>query len=107
MKVLESFLPTDERYTFDFGPMSARAGWAQIDTHQDASYFGMWTNPHKLKVFSFAEGDAEMRTYDDDDEYVAYLRELKKWDTFIAIDPMCSQPLIDRFGALGVQDLLH
>ena len=43
-----SFEPSD-RYQFDSGECSAANGYAQIDTGQDAWYFGQWANPHDLK----------------------------------------------------------
>ena len=42
MKIAREFCPGD-RYTYDFGLCSFEKGWAQVDTAQDASYFGTWT----------------------------------------------------------------
>ena len=39
MKITREFCPGD-RYTYDFGHCSYENGWAQVDTAQDASYFG-------------------------------------------------------------------
>ncbi len=39
MKITREFAPAD-RYTYDFGLCSYENGWAQVDTAQDASYFG-------------------------------------------------------------------
>jgi hypothetical protein len=33
------------------------SGWHQIDTWQDAPYFGTWYNQEKLIVLTYAEGD--------------------------------------------------
>lgn len=41
MKTIRTFAP-GERYDFDFGECSYANGWAQIDTRQDASYYGTW-----------------------------------------------------------------
>lgn len=46
-----------ERYFFDFTLCTYAKGWMQIDTYQDASYFGIWTRPTSLEVITFAEGD--------------------------------------------------
>jgi hypothetical protein len=43
-----------ERYQFDFGDMR---DWVQLDTTQDASYYGNWVCPKTYRIASFAEGD--------------------------------------------------
>jgi hypothetical protein len=45
-------------------------GWAQIDTWQDASYFGVWTNPARMEIFSYAEGDTCLEKCTDAADYV-------------------------------------
>ena len=44
MKITREFCPGD-RYVYDFGLCTYEKGWAQVDTAQDASYFGTWANP--------------------------------------------------------------
>ena len=39
MKITREFAPAD-RYVYDFGLCSYKNGCAQVDTAQDASYFG-------------------------------------------------------------------
>ena len=41
MKITREFCPGD-RYVYDFGLCNHEKGWAQVDTAQDASYFGKW-----------------------------------------------------------------
>jgi hypothetical protein len=41
---ITEFTPSD-RYVYDFVLCTYDKGWAQIDTRQDASYYGTWTNP--------------------------------------------------------------
>ena len=60
MKITHEFCPGD-RYTYDFGLCSFENGWAQIDTAQDASYFGTWANPTRLMIFSYCEGDTTLK----------------------------------------------
>ena len=48
MKRETDFMENIERYHFDFGECSACNGYAQVDTSQDAPYFGIWTNPMNL-----------------------------------------------------------
>ena len=50
MKITREFGPGD-RYVYDFGLCSYENGWAQVDTAQDASYFGTWANPTRLMIF--------------------------------------------------------
>ena len=52
MKITREFAAAD-RYTYDFGLCSYENGWAQVDTAQDASYFGTWANPTRLMIFSY------------------------------------------------------
>ena len=53
MKITRELCPGD-RYTYDFGLCSYENGWAQVDTAQDASYFGTWANPTRLMILSFS-----------------------------------------------------
>ena len=57
MKREEDFMENIERYHFDFGECSHHLGYAQVDTSQDAPYFGIWTNPTTLTTVSYIEGD--------------------------------------------------
>lgn len=65
----------NERYYYDCGPCSLAKGWAQIDTDQDAYYFGAWANPVELKIFTFSEGDTAMAEYPDTSSFAAALRQ--------------------------------
>ena len=60
MKITREFCPGD-RYVYDFGLCSYENGWAQVDTAQDASYFGTWANPTRLMIFSYCEGDTTLK----------------------------------------------
>ena len=62
-KIERNFHPSD-RYVFDFGACSIERGWAQLDTGQDASYFGTWLNPTKRQTFNYCEGDVTLVTVD-------------------------------------------
>jgi hypothetical protein len=44
------FAPAD-RYLYDFKLLTSGKGWAQLDTRQDASYYGTWINPTKRQIF--------------------------------------------------------
>ena len=112
MKHETGFMPSGDRYHFDFGECSADNGYAQVDTPQDAHYFGIWTNPFDFVVITYAEGDINRDTAENAEEYTAYLRKLhaayEKMGTPIrGIDPMLRDNLRDRFVELGLTDLLH
>lgn len=101
------------RYEFDFKLCPAIQGWAQIDTSQDASYFGAWVNPMTLRVVTYAEGDVVDRRFDFDWELVEELRSIKRWNDEMgyemAIDPCEWEEGIvkRRLVKMGVGDLLH
>jgi hypothetical protein len=42
------------RYAYDCGPCR---NWQQLDTWQDASYFGVWVHPTTRRIFTYCEGD--------------------------------------------------
>lgn len=112
METIRGFEMGIERYTFDWGACSSRKGWAQIDTGQDASYFGTWANPEKLQIFSFVEGDTCLRKAETPDEFVTEIRGIKTWNDesghgFKGIDTLCVDAITERFEALGLGDLLH
>jgi len=46
-----------ERYIFDTNYCKSSNGWKQYDTHQDASYFGVWINLDKRLIITYCEGD--------------------------------------------------
>ena len=96
------------RYTFDFG---LDLGWAQLDTKQDASYYGGWTNPTERAILTYVEGDVSYRSFPAEEEYAAALRKWVDWakdfGIFIGIDGMCRPKLIDRLKRLGFGDALH
>lgn len=62
MNIKRGFTNDGNRYEFDFNYCSLSKGWAQVDTGQDASYFGDWAHPTKLQIISFAEGDVTITT---------------------------------------------
>lgn len=69
-----SFNPETDRYEFDFNKCSYSNGWFQVDTYQDAGYFGIWTNPTTREIVTYAEGDITRVVCDDDNSYAIELR---------------------------------
>jgi len=111
MKTTRGFLQDADRYQFDFCDCSAKKGWAQVDTKQDASYYGTWANPFERKIVNYAEGDVTIRTADNDAEFVREILELQVWarknETWIGVDPGWGDRIESRFRELGLGWLLH
>ena len=106
-----------DRYKYDFGSMTYGKGWAQIDTTQDASYYGTWTNPDRRELFNYCEGDTTLTQCDTDDDYARAVRECADWNKernyWRGIDPgftgegRLGDGMAEKFRALGLGDLLH
>ncbi len=110
------------RYTYDNGECSISNGFAQVDTRQDASYYGTWANPRTFTIVCYCEGDVSRQVAENAEEFVAAMRELKRWacgdDTpgatglgwaksRFGIDPGFDEPLKQAFEEIGLGDLLH
>ena len=59
MKRETDFIMNGDRYQFDWGECSTANGYAQVDTKQDAWYYGTWANPETFTIVSYAEGSSE------------------------------------------------
>lgn len=102
----------EDRYELDFGRCSIANGFAQIDTDQDASYFGTWANPFTLEVVNYAEGDLEETKLSNIVEFNEFIRECKRWNDEghgrgFGIDPGFDENLRAAFVDAGLGDLLH
>jgi len=111
MKITREFAPAD-RYLYDFGLCSYANGWAQVDTAQDASYFGTWANPTRLLIFTYCEGDTTLHEAETPEEFVAELRDIDAWNRaqgngLARIDPGYDPALKVAFEVLGLGDMLH
>jgi hypothetical protein len=98
------------RYYYDFN----LKGFAQLDTHEDASYYGNWANVTTLEIFTYAEGDTIHIKCDTVQEFAQEIRKLVDFhnrgrDGFYGIDPGAyhtpeiMQPWINA----GLQDLIQ
>lgn len=108
---ITEFAPAD-RYLYDFGACSYAKGWAQMDTRQDASYYGNWVSPVRRELFSYCEGDTTLTRCDTDGEFAAAVREAANWHKqsgyWLGIDPGFKKDgFREKFEALGLGDLLH
>ena len=113
MEKIREFAPAD-RYVYDWGLCSSDNGFAQIDTWQDASYYGTWANPEKLIIFNYCEGDTCLTKCDNEEEFRAEIYALKKWADesggdrgFRGIDPGLNPVAIEKWRAVGLRELLH
>lgn len=107
---IREFAPGD-RYHYDFVVLTYEKGWAQVDTKQDASYYGTWTNPNKLQIFSYCEGDICLTKCTTEDEYRAEVQRCADWNIengyWKGIDPGFSESMKARFIELNLGHLLH
>ena len=106
MKRTDYFMLDGDRYHFDYGKCSYDNGFAQMDTSQDAPYFGMWTNPNTREIVSYCEGDVTELTAETNDEYVKAIRESAKFYSDFRIDASMHPEMAKRFSVLGLDDLL-
>ena len=101
----------NDRYRYDFRLCTYANGWAQLDTKQDAPYYGNWVNPTERKLFSYCEGDTVLTECEDDADFVQSVRECCDWhkerDYFIGIDVGRESEMRSRFESLGLGEFLH
>jgi len=101
----------ENRYAFDFDLCSVSKGWAQIDTTQDASYFGNWAHPEQFKIVSYAEGDTTIETADTLEEFKQILFKCVDWNKsngyWRGIDPGLNKKNIQAWIDLGFKSLIH
>lgn len=111
MTILRDFAPAD-RYLYDFKLCTIAKGWAQIDTSQDASYFGQWVNPTKREIFCYCEGDLILTRCENDAELAGEIATMKAWNTeqghrFLGIDPGFNTELKEALASAGLEEYLH
>lgn len=112
MRTIDRSFQPSSRYRFDTGLCSYAKGYAQIDTKQDASYFGTWCSPTERTIVCYCEGDVTIERADTDEEFIAAIRACAAWNDQqgygpLQIDALASPQLAERFQALGLADLLH
>jgi len=111
----KEYFKSTERYEFDWGMCSISEGFAQVDTWQDASYFGMWANPETLTIVCYCEGDVSITTAETPQEFVEEILKIKTWSNenadngFKGIDTGWTEnnPIEMKFKALGLGELVH
>ena len=105
----QDWRPTS-RYEFDMGECSAKNGFAQVDTGQDAWYFGTWANPWEFKIVNYCEGDICRTVCDSKEEFIAEIESMKKWNDDqgygCKIDAYPSM-IRNRFKEIGLDGFCH
>ena len=103
-KVICSLEVQSDRYKYDQLCRSAD-GWAQMDTRQDASYYGNWVNPLTFQLISYCEGDVTNTECEDEADFVKTLQGCIAWhrerNLFIGIDCMPTEPARAAFERMG------
>lgn len=111
MKKTTGFTPDGDRYIFDFRLCKPEKGWAQLDTKQDAWYYGQWVNPLTLEYVSHVEGDRTHIQYESEEEFRQGTLETLEWHKTHgwepAIDGMCNPDIIAAFERLGFKEWMH
>lgn len=108
MKTINRFFTPSDRYEYDFKRCTYAGGWAQLDTSQDASYFGQWINPKLRQILCYCEGDVSITSVDTDDELVEAVDEIKSWNEnqghrFIGINPGFSEKFLSALIDTGLK----
>jgi hypothetical protein len=110
MKTTRAFQDAD-RYIFDFDICNFKKGWAQVDTSQDASYYGNWANPITLTLMSYIEGDITKHQAETQQEFKDELMRTIEWhkenDYWKGIDCMCSDEITKTFVDMGFDEYLY
>lgn len=110
VSIKRHFLPTD-RYDVE-RRLGLANGWLQIDTPQDAPYFGQWTNPTTREIYSYTEGDHARVTCQNDLAYAHQIVQGAEWSLKhcgkkALVDSNGHMDVIARFTALGLQEFIH
>jgi hypothetical protein len=99
------------RYTYD---SSLPRHFAQIDTCQDASYYGNWASAEALTLISYCEGDVTTTVCTTKEEFAAEVNKLKDFSnrmdyTFKGIDPgwIHTDQILQPWRDCGLAHLIH
>jgi hypothetical protein len=100
-----------DRYLYD---SKLPRDFAQLDTSQDASYYGNWASAQRLVLFSYCEGDCTTTQCETVEEF---RQELKRFQEFCkrigykfhGIDPgwIHTDELLQPWRDAGLSHLIH
>lgn len=97
-----------DRYAYDWGLCGK---FAQVDTTQDASYFGTWACPERRRIFTYCEEDTTFTRCDTDEEFAAEMAKLKAWNEqrgfWLGVDPGLSPDRIALWRTPLLEGFLH
>jgi hypothetical protein len=98
-----------DRYYFDFDGCKNSDGWCQIDTEQDASYYGNWINPAARRAITFAEGDLAQIKFDNDQEMIEWLERFAAHPglCFLGVDPGLHEGTVAACKERGIDKFFH
>jgi hypothetical protein len=88
----DEFRPDLNRYFFDNGECNpAETNFCQLDTWQDASYFGIWADPVGLRVVKFIESEVYRHEFDSEAAFCEKVRSTlehnRQGEGHASIDP--------------------
>ena len=99
------------RYTFD---SSLPSDFAQLETSEDASYYGNWASAKRLTLFSYCEGDTTRTVCETVEEFKQEIEKFKAFCDrldyrFHGIDPgwKHSEEIIQPWRDAGLDHLIH
>ena len=82
----------DTRYIFD---NRLPSDYAQLDTSEDASWYGNWASAQRLAFISYAEGDCCITTCDSEEEFVSEFTRFKEFCDRVGYDFKGIDPGLD------------
>ena len=104
MKQTHSYHLDAERYKWDYE--LCPQGWAQLDTPDDAWYYGHWVNLSTFQITTFCEGDLYETEFETLDEFVAEVRRIcERFEG--KIDPGLNEDRIETWRQSPLADCLH
>ena len=105
----KTFFESIDRYTFDFNMCRSSKGYAQLETSEDASYFGNWVNFRDYKIVSYCEGDITIETCSNKEEFKKLLKKTVDFykfnqENFKGIDLMDNKEIKEDFKKLNLDN---
>ena len=103
------FNPRD-RYVYDYSLIPK--GYSQLDTEQDAHYYGHWANPKTFKLVGYCEGDECITSCNTLEEFISEINRMNKWNIDngwkpVKIDPGLNKDKIQEWVDIGLEEYLH
>ena len=99
------------RYDYD---SALPRDFAQLDTSEDASWYGNWASAKRLKLFSYCEGDTTLTVCETVEEFRQQLEEFQAFCArigyeFRGIDPgwVHTEEILQPWRDAGLSHLIH